>query len=655
MPEANQVPQSSSIRPGDYLSLFKGWVLALIDRFPIADGAALLGGLYYLVQSWKFAHLLNSTLDEGSYLFKGYAFATGEYTLFENYGFWSNKMPLSFLIPGYVQSIFGPGLETGRIMTIALAMIMLIGLWILARRLGNRWWGAITVWVYALSPAVIMTYSMAVSQAIIACMLVWTLVLVLGEGRKTWQIALAALLAGLMGMTRINMILVLPVLLGYVFWEHGRRSGIIASIIAGVIVLFIHALYWPGILIMWARVLPGSITPFLDPWRPSIFVTDTWKVETTSASQVLSFFYGVRYHFAGIIGALTTWLLWPPLRRWRTRSKFRVAVTLSALFLIQLGIHMYAALGQDYCTFCFPGYLSFFSLLGLLLVVVSFDSWRTNIPWWQAVLIIPAILLISAGIGYANFETVGKGLLELEVPRVLFSFPRLSSGTVSLDIALLNKFGLEYPERRQAAPAIFGFLGGGMIILIALVTRAISAYSSKRHQEEGEAEKPSFGFYLLIIFLLVGTALLPSSLMAGIPVPDTCSTNIIQSYENAGEHLARQIPPGSLVYWQGPDSFAPLLYVPEIQIFAPQVNGQYSLKENTDRDALLKFGLWSEEIARDWLAEADYVLVEESSYNQWIREQVTPVEFDELESTSPLVDCKSDSRILIFKRESGNG
>ena len=95
--------------------------------------------------------------------------------------------------------------------------------------------------------------------------------------------------------------------------------------------------------------------------------------------------------------------------------------------------------------------------------------------------------------------------------------------------------------------------------------------------------------------------------------------------------------------------------MPEVKIFAPQVNGQYSLKENTDRDALLKFGLWSEEIAREWLAEADYVLVEESSYNQWIREHVTADEFDELESTYPLVDCKSDSRILIFKREPGIG
>jgi hypothetical protein len=73
-------------------------------------------------------------------------------------------------------------------------------------------------------------YSVAVPQVLIACMLVWILVLVLGDGRPLWQIVLGSLLAGLMLMTRINMLPVLPLLLLYIFWQHGVKAGILSTI-----------------------------------------------------------------------------------------------------------------------------------------------------------------------------------------------------------------------------------------------------------------------------------------------------------------------------------------------------------------------------------------------------------------------------------------
>ena len=78
MSDANNHPKSSRVTAGGYLTRFIDWFLALSERFPIAEGIAILGVIHYTIQSWRFAHLLNSTLDEGSYLFKGYAFATGD-------------------------------------------------------------------------------------------------------------------------------------------------------------------------------------------------------------------------------------------------------------------------------------------------------------------------------------------------------------------------------------------------------------------------------------------------------------------------------------------------------------------------------------------------------------------------------------------------
>ena len=141
----------------------------------IAEAVAFLGGILYLFQAIKFATVQVSILDEGAYLYKGYLFATGQTTPFQDYGAWGNHMPFSFLIPGYVQTIFGPGLRTGRYFSITLALIMLLGLWIVSRRLGGRWWAMSAIWVVALTPMYSRIYSSAYSQILIACLLIWIL------------------------------------------------------------------------------------------------------------------------------------------------------------------------------------------------------------------------------------------------------------------------------------------------------------------------------------------------------------------------------------------------------------------------------------------------------------------------------------------------
>ncbi|MGB2910709.1 MAG: hypothetical protein WBB55_09030, partial [Anaerolineales bacterium] len=70
---------------------------------------ALLSGILFLIQGWIYSHTQQSALDEGAYLSKGYLFVTGQYSIYQDYGPWSNHMPLSFFIPGYIQYIFGPG------------------------------------------------------------------------------------------------------------------------------------------------------------------------------------------------------------------------------------------------------------------------------------------------------------------------------------------------------------------------------------------------------------------------------------------------------------------------------------------------------------------------------------------------------------------
>ena len=76
-------------------------------------------------------------LDEGLYLYKGFLYASGRYWPFQDFGPWTNHMPLAFLIPGWIQRLVEPGLRTGRLYALALAALFLLAVWILARRLGG--------------------------------------------------------------------------------------------------------------------------------------------------------------------------------------------------------------------------------------------------------------------------------------------------------------------------------------------------------------------------------------------------------------------------------------------------------------------------------------------------------------------------------------
>ena len=111
----------------------------------------------------------------------------------------------------------------------------------------------------------IFTYSQGISQVIIACLLAWTLALALGEKRSIWELTLSGFLAGVMIMTRQKMILVLPLLVAYIFWQHGWKPAIYSLLAGGGLLIFFHILYWPYIMQLWLLWLPKSLTTSFFP------------------------------------------------------------------------------------------------------------------------------------------------------------------------------------------------------------------------------------------------------------------------------------------------------------------------------------------------------------------------------------------------------
>ena len=77
-----------------------GFQQSIFNAPQFAIFLAVLGGLVFVYQLWVNAHAQYSHVDEAAYAIKGLWFATGKFTPYQEYGPWTNHMPLSFLIPG---------------------------------------------------------------------------------------------------------------------------------------------------------------------------------------------------------------------------------------------------------------------------------------------------------------------------------------------------------------------------------------------------------------------------------------------------------------------------------------------------------------------------------------------------------------------------
>jgi hypothetical protein len=277
-------------------------------------------------------------------------------------------------------------------------------------------------------------------------------------------------------------------------------------------------------------------------------------------------------------------------------------------------------------------------------------------PSWYQAMIVFLILGISAGLGYGAFTELGNQLVEIQISRIIVDFPNGSPGAVSLGSVLTNKFGLEQRDLRRVLPTVTGLLVGFLILVLAYIVRTAIVYTRRTQNRNSKFPElyvaiPTFGFLAIVIFLLVGTLLSPAKALAGGGHPNDCGGDVIASNKIAGRHLATRIPPGSSVYWDGGKSVVPLLYLSDIKIYPPQINGDYSFKLEGDPDALLKHGRWSPELAQEWADQADFILIEQRNYEGWLKDHVNSGAFDELEPTPPTVYCRDNAQIRIFRRK----
>jgi hypothetical protein len=606
-----------------------------LTRIQWPELIALLGLILYTIQALVYAHLLLPNLDEGSYLYKGYLLAEGLYKPFQPYGFWINKMYLSFFIWGWVQALFMPGLLAPRYVAVFLSVLSLLGLWIVSRRMGNRWLAAIAVWVLALDPTLIGTYSTARSQVLVICMLTWVLVFSLGAERPVWQIVGSAFLTGIMILTRENMVFIIPLLILYIFWQHGRKKGFLALITIFVVLFIGHIIYWPGIIYLWERWLPASFLHFLGQTSPdlgkSILTSSaSWAARLNSLSQA------IRIQFIPFIGSIIVLLVWPKREAWNTSAHFRAAVFLGVLFFILLITHAWASIGDNYCVFCLSDYMAFWGNVGLLLVVVSISAWNKTPTLFAKVAIVATVLAATTAIGYALFAQIGSGLLNMPLPRLRAG--HLLPGWATLWQVLSNKYHIVYVDARGYIPAIAGLIVGILLLIISFIIFRHHPYRKTMY----------FASFVAYGFLILGLVLLP--LLTWTYEVDICRTDVLSSYGKIGAQLASIAPPGTKIYLDGTLTDVTLLYTHGADILLPQLNDYNSLRIGGDPDQELRNGFWNEQIGLQWRNTADVFVIEEDRMSGW-KDYLTPDKFEQIPLSPTLFTCSTDANILLFKRK----
>lgn len=597
-----------------------------------------VGVILYLIQAFAYAHTTVSSLDEGSYLIKGLFYLKGVYEPFEPYGPLTNKAPFAFLIPGFAEYIFGAGLRTGRYFSIFLGFLTILAVWITSRRWTNAWIAAFTIWVFTLSPMIIKLHARAVSEVIIACMLAWICVLVLDEERPLWQIVLASIISAVAVLTRQNMVVILPLFVLYIFWQHGKQKGIWAFITTAFVFLLIHIYYWPRILVIWTPWLPESLTPFLDAFRLPNESVPVWDPNIDLSNRINAFFQGVRYHFIPIIGSLFALMLFPPRANWKTVPALRAAVFLAVSFFILVLMHGWAALASQYesysCVFCFSNYLTFFDPLGILFFVITIHyAWNNNPNSFIKIFFIFLIIIIPIGIGFSLFEQAPDSLLNLP------TIPRFREGQVLPDwITFADMFKYRFDLSLQQIKRILT-ASMGLIVGLAILFIAFRIWSKEK--------KENFSLTLVNSFLAIGFILSPVLHLG--ESKRNCEIDIIRNHEKLGVYLSSIIPKDSLVYWDGGNAYTPMIYAPQTRIFPPQINDGYTFHIGGDPDVLYYFSHWNAELDDRWRSEANIFIIEAKRYANW-KDFLNPQDFQEFSQPTVSPSCNEGAELRIFQR-----
>jgi hypothetical protein len=184
-----------------------------------------------------------------------------------------------------------------------------------------------------------------------------------------------------------------------------------------------------------------------------------------------------------------------------------------------------------------------------------------------------------------------------------------------------------------------------MILVFVIALMILARLSPDR-----KAAARRLGFSALNLLLIAAFVLSPTIILGkGNDFFYCGDTNVLQSYKEAGDYLASVIPTGSKIYWDGRLA-AIFLYVPGVMVYPPQLNHVHSYFTGGDADLLYRFSRWNDVLARQWIHEADYVLLQRGFVQAWEQQTVDGGGYLRLDPTRKLEKCQWQSVIEVYQR-----
>ncbi|MBI9050925.1 MAG: hypothetical protein JEZ00_16000 [Anaerolineaceae bacterium] len=611
----------------------------IVNHPAFIPSALLTGFVVYLIQSINFAIHLDVTMDEGTYLIKGLYLVKGIYIPFQDYGFWMNKMPFAFTLPGLMQYIFAPGLRTGRFFSVVLNMIMLVGLWMAANRSVGKWWAVVLVWVSVLNSGLITYYVAATTQIQSAVFIIWSMVFLLGKHRKVWEISIGVILACIVVLIRQNLVIIVPIMIIYIFWKFGKKTGWLSVILSTLLLGSFHLYYWPNIMRIWAPWLPSVITKFLlgEKFLQGSISQNVNAIDLNIWSRGFAFVESFRIHAFLMAGTILSIIYWAPKKDWKSNIHFKDAIFTGSVFLSLALAHLWASVLQDACVFCYTGYIAFFSPIGLIFVALCLQSGQKKVKKWREWLGTSLLAGFAFGFGYASYRDLLTWVVDIPFFRI--KNMHILPGQTEIWRLLHNKFGWPYENLERMLPAFFAM---GVIIFLLIIFQLLFM-KFKNNQF-------SSVWLMLVIVLIFVSAISPIPMPGGGKTEELCTDNMIEGYEFLGSTLKPLIPAGATVYWENQTAPLPLLYLQDIQIFPAQIDHHFNYLDGGDSDLINLYGYWNDELAAQWREEADYLLIEELSLPGMEERGEIPSVFQQVVVTDPVAACRPYSAIYIYER-----
>ncbi|HEX6035763.1 MAG TPA: hypothetical protein VFY83_15080, partial [Anaerolineales bacterium] len=440
----------------------------------------------------------------------------------------------------------------------------------------------------------------------------------------------AALTAPLV-LTRENMAFVPLLLFFYIFWQHGWKAGLLAMLCSGTLFLAGNLFYFPDNLKFWGTRVPNLTFEFLRDEMPASPGGTPLTVgeESNLYTRILYFWLTFRLHFVSLVSALVVWLLSPFHNIRPLSERMRAVIFLSVLLVVLYVAHVQVAFFGEFCISCILLYVGYFDFLGLMMLVIAAPVLLKQLTPLRHTIIFVVVALMILGIGFSSHEDLSSDFAKAMIERL--------DGTY-LWGALIHYIDLPHLLLFRVTFVL-------LVSVLVIAVGALALWLLRRRFTGGR-----LGVLALNLFLIVGLLLSPTkALGAGSDYFDCGGQDVFASYKRAGDALSQVIEPGSKIYWEG-RLLAIFLYLPDVKIYPPQMNHLHSYFVGGDSDTLFRYSQWNDELARQWLAEADYILVQNTEKVYLTDEMLESGAFVKVTSAPRAEKCRWESVIQVYRR-----